>query len=388
MDYLTGLLHLGPLALILITLAMCQTTVIAVTLYLHRDQAHRGLALHPVVSHFFRFWLWLTTGIKTNEWVAIHRKHHARCETSEDPHSPQVLGLRKVLLEGSELYRAEAKNDQTLKQFSHGTPTDWIERKLYQPRAYLGIGIMFTVNIVLFGPIGITIGAIQMMLIPVLAAGIINGLGHHTGYRTFECEDAATNIVPWGLLIGGEELHNNHHAFPTSSKFSIRRWEFDIGWFFISILRFFGLANVRKVAPKPVLEKQKSQIDVDTVKAVLINRMHVLRDYSRSVTIPTLRHELTDLPQRMARGARRLMVRQPRLLDDDARQRLSELLERSQSLRTVHEFRDRLSALWGSRNISNEKLVAQLREWITQAEDSGIRALQEFSARLRTYQVA
>ena len=388
MDYLSGLLQPGPLGLILITLILCEATVATVTLYLHRDQAHRGLDLHPAIRHLCRFWLWLTTGIKTNEWVAIHRKHHAHCETEDDPHSPQIHGLPKVLFEGAELYREEAQNQETLDKFSHGTPDDWLEKNLYQRHAYLGIGIMFTINIVLFGPIGITIGAIQMATIPFLAAGIINGVGHHTGYRTFECEDAATNIVPWGVFLGGEELHNNHHAFPTSSKFSLRRWEFDIGWMYISVLRFFGLAKVRKVAPKPVLQPESRTIDIDTLKAVLINRMHVLRDYSRSVTLPTLRGELAGLPKRMAHGARRLMVRQPKLLDDDARRTLSELLERNQSLRTVHEFRERLSALWSNRNISNETLVAQLREWVAQAEASGIRVLQEFSSRLRTYQVA
>ncbi|MDH3646624.1 MAG: fatty acid desaturase [Gammaproteobacteria bacterium] len=388
MEYLSGLLQLGPLALTLITVLLCQATVACVTLYLHRDQAHRGLELHPAVRHLCRFWMWLTTGIKTNEWVAIHRKHHARCETEEDPHSPQIHGLRKVLFEGAELYREEAKNEETLEHFSHGTPDDWIERNIYQRHAYLGIGIMFTVNIVLFGPIGITIGAIQMATIPFLAAGIINGVGHHTGYRNFECDDAATNIVPWGVMLGGEELHNNHHAFPTSSKFSVRQWEFDIGWLYIIVLRFFGLAKVRKVAPKPVLQPERRNIDIETLKAVLVNRMHVLRDYSRSVTIPTLRLELADLPKRMARGARRLMVRQPKLLDDDARQRLSELLDRNQSLRTVHEFRERLRALWSGRTISNEKLVVQLREWVAQAEASGIRALQDFSGRISTYQIA
>ncbi|NNF67412.1 MAG: acyl-CoA desaturase [Gammaproteobacteria bacterium] len=388
MEYLSGLLKPGPIGLILITLLMVQATIASVTLYLHRDQAHRGLDLHPVVSHICRFWLWLTTGIKTNEWVAIHRKHHARCETEDDPHSPQIHGLRKVLLEGAELYRDEAKNTETLEQFSHGTPNDWIERNVYQPHAYLGIGILFTTNFILFGPIGITIGAIQMAAIPFFAAGVINGVGHHTGYRTFECDDAATNIVPWGAFLGGEELHNNHHAFPTSSKFSVRRWEFDIGWLYISILRFFGLAKVRKVAPHPVIVPEQRNIDVDTLKAVLVNRMHVLRDYSRSVTIPTLRQELAALPKRMAHGARRLMVRQPKLLDDDAKQRLSEILERNQSLKTVHEFRERLSALWSGRTISNEKMVLQLREWVAQAEASGVRALQEFSGRISTYQMA
>lgn len=388
MEYLSGLLQLSPLALVIVTFIMCQMTVAAVTLYLHRDQAHRGVDLHPIVRHFCRFWLWLTTGINTREWVAIHRKHHARCETAEDPHSPQTHGLRKVLFEGAELYRQEAKNQETLETYGRGTPDDWIERNLYTPRSYLGIGILFTANTILFGPIGITIGAIQMAAIPFLAAGIINGVGHHTGYRNFECDDAATNIVPWGVMLGGEELHNNHHAFPTSSKFSVRSWEFDIGWLYITVLRIFGLARVRKVAPVPVLEPAHSSVDLETLKAVLVNRMHVLRDYTKSVTLPTLRRELAGLPGRLGHGARRLMVRQPKLLDDEAQSRLSELLQRNQSLATVHEFRERLRELWSGRNISNEKLLAQLREWVAQAEASGIRALEEFSGRLRTYQMA
>ena len=388
MEYLSGLLHLGPLALVLVTFALCQTTVAAVTLYLHRDQAHRGLDLHPAVRHFFRFWMWLTTGINTREWIAIHRKHHARCETVDDPHSPQIHGLKKVMFEGAELYRVEAQNAETLEHFGRGAPDDWIERNLYNRFSYLGIAIMFITDFVLFGPIGITIGAIQMATIPFLAAGIINGVGHHTGYRTFECDDAATNIVPWGVFLGGEELHNNHHAFPTSSKFSIRSWEFDIGWLYISVLRAFGLAKVRKVAPMPVIVPSHVHIDIDTLKAVLVNRMHVLRDYTRSVTVPTLRLEIADLPKRMGRGARRLMVRQPKLLDDAARDRLSELLERNQALRTVHEFRERLRGLWSGRNISNEKLLAQLRDWAAQAEASGIRALEEFSGRISNYQMA
>ncbi|MBT8135954.1 MAG: fatty acid desaturase [Gammaproteobacteria bacterium] len=388
MDYLSGLLQLSPLGLVIVTFIMCQLTVAAVTLYLHRDQSHRGLELHPAVRHFCRFWLWLTTGINTREWVAIHRKHHAHCETKDDPHSPQAHGLRKVLFQGAELYREEAKNQETLEVYGRGTPDDWMERNLYTRHSYLGIVILFATNIILFGPIGITIGAIQMATIPFLAAGIINGIGHHTGYRNFECDDAATNVVPWGVFLGGEELHNNHHAFPTSSKFSVRRWEFDIGWLYVTVLRFFGLVKVRKVAPVPVLEPEHSSVDLDTLKAVLVNRMHVLRDYTRSVTVPTLRAEIADLPQRLGRGARRLMVRQPKLLDEASKSRLSELLERNQSLRTVHEYRERLRALWSSRNISNEKLLAQLREWVAQAEASGIRALEEFSGRLRSYQMA
>lgn len=388
MDYLSGLFQPGIAGYILITLIMVQLTIAAVTLYLHRDQAHRGLDLHPAVRHFFRLWLWLTTGISTRQWVAVHRKHHARCETEDDPHSPKIYGLRKVVMEGAELYKVEAADPQTIEQFGRGTPDDWLENKLYVRHSFLGIGTMMVANLVLFGPIGLTIWAIQMAAIPFFAAGIINGVGHHTGYRNFECDDAATNIVPWGMFLGGEELHNNHHAFPTSSKFSVRSWEFDIGWAYIVVLRSLGLARVRKVAPRPAFEPDRSHVDVDTLKAVLVNRMHVLRDYSRRVTLPVLSDEDARLPARMARRARRLLVRQPRLLDDASRTTLGEVLDSSQALKTVHEFRERLMAIWSSSNLSNEKLVAQLRDWIAQAEASGIRALQEFSVRLRSYQLA
>lgn len=388
MDYLSGLFQPGIIGLILIGLVMTQLTIAAVTLYLHRDQAHRGLDLHPVIRHFFRLWLWLTTGISTREWVAVHRKHHAKCETADDPHSPQVHGLRKVVLEGAELYKIEAARPETVAQYGRGTPDDWLERNLYVGHAYLGIGTMAVIDILLFGPIGLTLWAVQMAAIPFFAAGIINGVGHHTGYRNFECDDAATNIVPWAFFLGGEELHNNHHAFPTSSKFSVREWEFDIGWAYIVVLRALGLARVRKVAPRPAFVPDREQVDVDTLKAVLVNRMHVLRDYSRRVTLPVLSAEGERLPARVMQRARTLLVRQPKLLDEKAHESLGELLERSHALKTVHEFRERLMAIWSSSNISNDNLVAQLREWIAQAEASGIRALQEFSVRLRSYQLA
>ncbi|NND61037.1 MAG: acyl-CoA desaturase [Gammaproteobacteria bacterium] len=389
MEYLNGLLDLPWWGYVLITLVYMQVTIGAVTLYLHRDQAHRGLDLHPALRHFARFWLWMTTGISTREWVAIHRKHHARCETEDDPHSPRVYGLKKVVLEGAELYRDEAGNAETIEQFGRGAPDDWLERNIYQKFSYVGIYSMLVANAVLFGPIGITMFAIQMATIPFFAAGVINGLGHHTGYRNFECDDAATNIVPWGLFLGGEELHNNHHAFPTSSKFSVRPWEFDMGWFYIKVLSAFGLAKVRKVAPQPRIEPKANQIDVETLRAVLVNRMHVLRDYSRRVTLPVLDSEGEKLPARLARRARLLLVRQPKLLDDRSHRDLGKLLESNQALATVHEFRERLTQLWnGAGNYSNEKLLENLREWMAQAEQSGIRALQDFAVRLRGYQMA
>ncbi len=263
---LEGLIALPWWGYIVVALVFTHITIASVTIYLHRHQAHRALDLHPLVSHFFRFWLWLTSGMVTKEWAAIHRKHHAKCETAEDPHSPQVLGIRKVLREGSELYRAEAKNQETLDKYGHGTPSDWIERNLYTPHSGKGIALMFIVNVLLFGPLGITIWAVQMMWIPITAAGIINGIGHFWGYRNYENADASTNIVPWGILIGGEELHNNHHTFASSAKLSSKWWEFDIGWLYIRTLEIFGLAHVKKIPPELTYDKAKDHIDLETVK--------------------------------------------------------------------------------------------------------------------------
>jgi stearoyl-CoA desaturase (delta-9 desaturase) len=389
MDYLYGLLNLSLWGYVLATFIMVQITMMAVTLYLHRDQAHRAINLHPVLRHFFRFWIWCTSGMLTREWVSIHRKHHAFCETVDDPHSPQIYGLKKVLLEGAELYRAETENAETLDKFGRGTPDDWLERNIYLRLPFGGIILMLAANLLLFGIPGITIFAIQMMSMPVFAAGIINGVGHHSGYRNFECDDAATNIVPWGLLIGGEELHNNHHAFPTSARFSVRRWEFDIGWLYITLFRLFRLVKVNRVAPQPVIgSKPERHLGIDNLRAIIVNRMHVLRDYTRQVTLPVFRTE-----KAMARGdaafrrAKKLLIRRPTLLDDHAIQRLSHLLDDNAALRTVHEYRERLSAIWTNANVSNEKLLDQLKAWIAEAEASGIKALEDFADRLRSYQM-
>lgn len=385
LDWLTsGLLDLGTWGLVAATFIMVQISMMAVTLYLHRDQAHRSLDLHPALRHFFRYWIWMTSGMRTREWVAVHRKHHAMCERDGDPHSPVVFGLRKVLGQGAELYRIETDNPETLDKYGRGCPDDWMERNVYR-YTFAGILSLLVLDVLLFGVIGITIFAVQMMAMPVFAAGVINGLGHHSGYRNFESDDAATNLVPIAVLIGGEELHNNHHAFPTSAKFSMRWWEFDIGWMYICILRFLGLAKVRRVAPQPKVAPQPRSVDLDTARAVLVNRMHVLRDYTRRVTLPVLRSERAANPDTLLRRAQRLLVRRPTLLDEQARARLAEVLEHNQALRTVHDFRQRLIALWEQAHVSNDNLVQQLKDWCHQAEASGIEALQDFSARLRGY---
>jgi len=382
----SGVLNLSFWGYVAITFVFIQISMMGVTLYLHRDQAHRAIELHSALRHFFRLWIWMTSGMVTREWVAIHRKHHAMVEREGDPHSPQVFGLRKVLLEGAELYRVESKKADTLSKYGRGTPDDWLERNVYTRFGSVGIYSLLSIDIILLGLPGITVFAMQMLSMPVFAAGVINGLGHARGYRNFESDDTSTNLVPIAVLIGGEELHNNHHAFPTAAKFSARWWEFDIGWMYITILKTFGLCKVRRLAPMPQFAAKPRSVDLETVAAVLQNRMHVLRDYRRKVTLPVFRMEKRcHRDNKLLKRARKLLVAGPILMDDAARERLGRLLEDNAALRTVHEFRQQLLSLWEQANVSNERLVSQLREWCKQAEASGIDALHDFSANLRGY---
>jgi stearoyl-CoA desaturase (delta-9 desaturase) len=383
-----GLLDLSLGGYVAATLILTHITIAAVTIFLHRSQSHRALDLHPAVAHFFRFWLWLTTGMVTRQWVAVHRKHHARCETPEDPHSPQVLGLRKVLLEGAELYREAARDPEMLAKFGHGTPDDWIERKLYSAHPVLGIALMLVLDLVLFGIAGITIWGVQMIWIPLFAAGVINGVGHWWGYRNYESADASTNIVPWGILIGGEELHNNHHAFASSAKLSSRWFELDIGWLYIRTLQAVGLARVKKVPPRAVLVAEKALVDGDTLAAVIANRLQVMAQYARQVVGAVYREELAKTQgayRQMLRRARRLLVREESLLSEESRHRLQSVLQANRTLETVYEFRQRLQAIWKQRTATQEALLSALQDWCRQAEATGIRALQEFSHTLRRY---
>jgi stearoyl-CoA desaturase (Delta-9 desaturase) len=385
---LTGYFDLPWWGYIVYALAVTHVTIAAVTIFLHRCQAHRALDLHPAVSHFFRFWLWLTTGMVTKEWAAIHRKHHARVETAEDPHSPQIYGIKKVLWEGAELYRTESRNLETLDRYGAGTPDDWIERNLYTRRDSLGVTLLFLVNFALFGFIGITIWAVQMAWIPFFAAGVINGIGHYWGYRTFQPEDTSTNIVPWGVLIGGEELHNNHHAYPTSARFSIRWYEFDIGWQYIRALARLKLAQVKKVAPELKLDTAKTRCDLATVQAVITHRYEVLAKYAKSLR-QTCAAEIHDLRMRAERvdvaAIKRMLHRDAKLVPATERVKVDEALSKSKVLATVYTMREELAALWQRSNASKEQLVRQLEDWCVRAEASGITPLQEFSRRLRCY---
>jgi stearoyl-CoA desaturase (delta-9 desaturase) len=386
-----GILDLSFWQMVLTGLVLTHITIMAVTVFLHRAQAHRALDLKPVASHFFRFWLWLTTGMVTREWVAVHRRHHAKCETTGDPHSPRLLGLSKVLAEGAELYAKAAGDTQMLSRYGHGAPDDWIERYIYSRYTWQGCGLMLILDLLLFGVYGITLWAVQMIWIPFFAAGVINGVGHYWGYRNFETPDASTNILPWGILIGGEELHNNHHAFPSSAKLSAKRWELDLGWLYIRLLAFLGLARVKKVAPKPQVVEGEGNIDMETVRAVIAGRMYVAARYAREVLAPVTRAELCRNERRCRRlfkRTQRLLVLEGPRLDEVARQRLEQLLAQSQALETVYQFRERLRELWERSAPNQEVLLKSLQDWCQQAEATGIQALETFSRSLRGYTLA
>jgi stearoyl-CoA desaturase (delta-9 desaturase) len=350
--------------------------------------AHRALHLHPIVSHFFRFWLWMTTGMGTKEWTAIHRKHHAKVETDEDPHSPQTRGLMQVLFQGAELYRKEKCNAETLERYGEGTPDDWLEKNVYSPHSTWGIYAMLAIDLALFGTIGLTIWAVQMAWIPFFAAGIINGVAHYFGYRNFECPDASRNLIPLALFIGGEELHNNHHTYGTSAKFSVKWWEVDVGWLVIRLLQFFGLAKPKRIPPKAQLAHGKAAIDIDTVKAILTNRFQVLARYSKDVIFPVLREERRragNAGYSMLRRVRALLVREPSLVNSKGQERLSKVLAHYDSLSVVYQFRMKLQNLWAKSTASQAELLEALQEWCRQAEASGIKALHEFVKHLKAY---
>ncbi|QNB06366.1 DesA family fatty acid desaturase [Herbaspirillum frisingense] len=385
-----GLLHASGWQIVIYTLVMTHITIVGVTLYLHRCQAHRALELHAIPSHFFRLWLWMTTGMVTKEWAAIHRKHHAKCETEEDPHSPQTRGINKVMWQGAELYRNESKNAETMEKFGHGTPDDWIEHNIYSKYGWQGVGIMLIIDVLLFGAIGLTVWAVQMAWIPFWAAGVVNGLGHFWGYRNYDCNDAATNLFPIGIIIGGEEMHNNHHTFGTSAKFSAKWYEFDIGWMYIRILETFGLAKVKKVAPVPKFDRQKSVIDFDTLQSVISNRYDVTAKYARSLKTAwqdELDHliEKAKLESRFLKSSKKLLQREPGRLEDGQKQQLSELFAHSKALQTMHEMRIELSAIWERSHSTREQLLQQLQDWCARAEASGVKALRDFALRLRSY---
>lgn len=387
----TGLADFTAWQIVAYTLITTHITIAGVTIYLHRCQAHRALDLHPVVSHFFRFWLWLTTGQVTKEWAAIHRKHHAKCEQAEDPHSPHVHGIKTVLLQGYELYRKEARNADTLVRYGHGTPNDWMERQLYSRFSFLGIGLMLLLDLTLLGAAGLAVWAVQMAWTPVMAAGIVNGAAHYWGYRNFEAPDASTNISPWGILIAGEELHNNHHTYPTSAKLSVRPYEFDIGWMYISALQWLGLASVRKVPPRLALGEVRAVADEQTLEALIQNRFELMAAYATQMR-QTFRQEMAALKARHAdvsviRAAQRWLHRDFDQIPAAIAQQLALARAASPALDKMVVMREELRQMWLNRSNTREQLVTELQAWCQRAEASGVAALAEFSMRLRSVQM-
>ncbi|MEO5658495.1 MAG: fatty acid desaturase [Polaromonas sp.] len=373
--------------IVLYALVTTHITIVSVTLYLHRHQAHRAMDLHAVPAHFFRFWLWLATGQVTKEWVSVHRKHHAKCETMEDPHSPQARGIKTVLLTGAELYRAETKNVETLAKYGRGTPDDWIERHLYSRYSWQGVGLMLVINLALFGAAGLAVWAVQMAWIPVTAAGIINGIGHYWGYRNFEAPDASTNISPWGIIIGGEELHNNHHTYPTSAKFSVKHYEFDIGWVYIRALEIVGLATVKKIPPKLQLGALQPVADEKTLEALIAHRYEVMAGFARELRragkaeIALLKAQKADVS--MLKLANRWLHRDEDKVPTVAKSQIAQIRAEYPVLDKMVTMREELRQLWLSTSASREQLAADLQAWCRRAEESGIAALQEFSMKLR-----
>jgi len=387
-DFLAhGVWRLSWWQVLIFTLVVTHITIASVTIFLHRTQAHRAMELGPIPSHFFRFWLWLTTGMVTKEWVAIHRKHHAKCDTPDDPHRPQTRGIETVFWQGAELYRAEAKNKETLAKFGHGTPDDWIERNLYTRFSWQGVALMLIINVTLFGALGATVWAVQMLWIPITAAGIINGIGHYWGYRNFEAPDASTNISPWGLIIGGEELHNNHHTYPTSAKFAVKPYEFDLGWAYIRAMQAIGWAKVKKVPPKLQLGDIRPVADEKTLEAVITNRYEVMARYAREMRracsdeISVLQARGQDLS--ILKAARRWLHRDDDRVPADARNQVDQARAASPALDKMLTMREELRQMWLNTSVSREQLTHDLQAWCKRAEDSGIARLQVFSQRLR-----
>ena len=376
--------------IVLFALAMTHVTMISVTVFLHRHQAHRALDLHPIASHFFRFWLWLTTGQVTKEWASIHRKHHAKCEQADDPHSPHIHGIKTVLFTGAELYRKESKNLDTLARYGHGTPDDWIERNIYTRFSWQGVALMLIINLALFGALGLTVWAVQMMWIPITAAGIINGAAHYWGYRNFEAPDASANISPWGILIGGEELHNNHHTYPTSAKLSVKPYEFDLGWLYIRILETCGLATVKKSVPKLAFGDIKPVADEKTLEAVIANRYEVMANYARQLRL-TVNQELAKLPtlpsDSVLMAAKRWMHRDAEKVPAAMLAQLAAARAALPDVDTMVKMREELRQLWLNTHLNRAQLAQDLQAWCKRAEASGIAALQEFSMHLRAARV-
>lgn len=389
LDFLeNGLLNASTWQIVIMTLIAVQVTLAGVSLFLHREQTHRGIILNPFLRHFFRFWTWFTTGMLTKDWVAIHRKHHAFCETQQDPHSPQIHGIRKVLFHGVNLYTQERKKRETIEKYGKDTPNDWIERNIYTRFHYLGIVLLALTDIALFGVIGLLVYAIQMLWIPFFAAGVINGIGHFTGYRNYRTDDSSRNITRFGFFIMGEELHNNHHAFPSSCKFAHRKGEHDIGWYLIKVLSFLKLCEIKKVVPVLNENSRAETINSDTVKAILTHKFNVLQQYIKDVIKPTVMNEYHDASRKVKKHLNRYMSSlslDPKFIKKDIRKKISDNIDNSTTINTLIAYKQELQSIWNNNTLSMDEMITAIKDWCQKAEHSGISFLQEFAKKLSTY---
>jgi len=389
LDWLShGILDFSVLELVVYTLIVTHVTIVAVTVYLHRYSAHRSLQLHPALQHFFRFWLWMTTGLGTQGWTAVHRKHHAKCETIEDPHSPVIMGIGEIFWRGVEVYRIQAENEETLKKYGRGCPEDWMERNVYTRCTTGGITALLIINISLFGALGLTVWAVQMIWIPLFAAGVINGIGHWWGYRNFECPDAARNVLPWGILIGGEELHNNHHTYPNSAKLSVKPYEFDIGWAWIRLFQMLGMAKVISTGPVVERVQGKDILDKDAAWALLNDRFRVMARYSKEVVAPVIETEYRKADQasrKLIKRARKVLCRASSLVDEHGRDRITAVVSKSADIALIYELQQGLLDIWAKRGGNMEEVINALADWCKAAEESGMHALHDFADTLKSY---
>jgi stearoyl-CoA desaturase (delta-9 desaturase) len=318
--------------------------------------------------------------MRTADWVAIHRKHHAKVETDSDPHSPAVYGINKVIFQGADLYHKEKNNKETIQKYSQNCPQDWAEEHIYTGRNNLGILLLFILNIILFGTVGIIIWSIQMMWTPIFAAGGINGVGHYWGYRNYNTNDDSTNMSPVGIIIGGEELHNNHHAYPTAAKFSLRPWEFDIGWMYIKIFSAIGLCKVKRVAPKPIIQKTENTDSKIITQSLLQSKLAVITDFTQKVLKPAYQKEKFKL-------SFKLLADHPQRLSEHQENKVNELLENCSTLQTIYALKNRLHEILHSRQTKHEQFIETLNTWSNEAKTHGIDTIDDFLVRLRSYKV-
>ena len=391
MDILiNGLIDFTWVGYVLYTLVVTHISIVAITLYLHRGVCHSAIEIKPLLAHFFRFWLWLTTSMRTADWVAVHRKHHAKCETIDDPHSPAYYGIETVLLRGADLYHEEKNNPETLEKYSQNCPTDWVEEKIYTGMNNIGILLLFILNIILFGVVGIIIWAIQMAWTPIFAAGGINGAGHYWGYRNYDTSDDSTNMIPLGIVIGGEELHNNHHAFPTAAKFSLKPWEFDLGWMYIKLFSLLGQIKVKRLAPITIINEPSKSLDHETGYALLKSKLTVITNYSKIVLKPLMKHEHKKANgelKRLLNRSKCTLVREPHRITNQENNTLDIIFDKCASLKIAYDLRNKLFDILHSRNLKHDKFIDSINQWCEEARSVGIESLVDFSIWLRGYEV-